>query len=122
MALWPGSSPHFLQAISDPRWEGELCCDQRLGSLINVADYEWEYLNADCRFSYMGDGYTDLERAQGDNTWYLDVSVLSSFTITLLISMVRRPMHMVLSGVLVSSAASSILSLCICDLPYSFVP
>lgn len=61
-ALWPVSSPHFLQAISDPRWE----------------DYEWEYQDAACRYSYMGDGYTDLERTQGNNSWYLNATVIGA--------------------------------------------
>lgn len=26
----------------------------------------------------MGDGYTDLERTEGDNTWYLDVGILAA--------------------------------------------
>ncbi|KAL6228666.1 hypothetical protein BDW75DRAFT_250991 [Aspergillus navahoensis] len=51
---WPGSSLHYLEIMSVPRWE----------------DYEINYLKRN-RFAYFGDGRTKREREGGDLAYYL---------------------------------------------------
>ena len=55
-ALWPGSVLHFIRTLQEPRWQ----------------DYEYEYLNTECMFGYLGDGWTDAEKNGGDVAYYLD--------------------------------------------------
>ena len=53
---WPGSSLHFLELMSVPRWE----------------DWEYEYLNTGNRFEYLGKGKTEREEGDGtDLAWYV---------------------------------------------------
>lgn len=47
-ALWPGSSLHYLQVLSEDRWE----------------DYDWEYESE--RYTYWGSGVSWVEDPQGD--------------------------------------------------------
>ncbi|KAJ9646718.1 hypothetical protein H2204_000410 [Knufia peltigerae] len=51
---WPGSSIHFIEAMSRPRWE----------------DYDYEYIK-DNRFNYFGRGMTIRESKHGDLAYYL---------------------------------------------------
>lgn len=51
---WPGSSLHFMEVMSEPRWE----------------DYNFEYLKGN-RFSYFGHGKTHREMIGGDLSFYL---------------------------------------------------
>jgi hypothetical protein len=51
---WPGSSLHFLQMMSEPRWE----------------DWNIKYLTPN-RFQYMGNGKTEIEETGGDLSWYI---------------------------------------------------
>jgi len=55
-ALWPGSVLHLLRTLQEPRWQ----------------DYDYEYLNKDCMFGYLGNGWTDVELKGGDTAYYLD--------------------------------------------------
>jgi hypothetical protein len=70
-ALWPGSVPHFLQAIANPRWEGTCCRGAVRGLMLACLDYEWEPM--DNPFSYLGNGFTMLEMRGDDTSWYLEV-------------------------------------------------
>lgn len=55
---WPGSSLHFLEFMSEPRWE----------------DWEIEYKTGN-RFQYLGRGKTQRETVDGaDLAWYLTES------------------------------------------------
>jgi hypothetical protein len=51
---WPGSSLHFFEAINHPRYE----------------DFEIEYWSRN-RFSYFGNGQTELELTGGDLAYYI---------------------------------------------------
>lgn len=51
---WPGSSLHYLETLSTPRWE----------------DYDIKYVERN-RFAYLGNGSTKRERDGGDLSYYL---------------------------------------------------
>jgi hypothetical protein len=52
---WPGSSLHYLEVMSSPRWE----------------DFDIEYLSAN-RFSFLGNGRAKIEEEEGaDLAYYL---------------------------------------------------
>jgi cation diffusion facilitator CzcD-associated flavoprotein CzcO len=55
-ALWPGSVLHLMKTLERPRWQ----------------DYEYEYLNNEAMFGYLGDGWAEVERHGGDTAYYLD--------------------------------------------------
>ena len=55
-ALWPGSVLHLIRTLQEPRWE----------------HYVYEYLNAECMFGYLGDGWTESEKNGGDVAYYLN--------------------------------------------------
>ncbi|KAH7082312.1 hypothetical protein FB567DRAFT_562120 [Paraphoma chrysanthemicola] len=59
---WPGSSLHYLEALSVPRWE----------------DYDIKYLRKN-RFAYFGDGRTRREREGRDLAHYLKEPEASGF-------------------------------------------
>ncbi|KAH0592931.1 hypothetical protein MHUMG1_09384 [Metarhizium humberi] len=54
-ALWPGSSLHAMQVFAHPRWE----------------DFEYRYGKGDVN-SWIGDGWTQQEKARAVNVDYLD--------------------------------------------------
>lgn len=51
---YPGSVPHFLELMSEPRWE----------------DFAIKY-SAENRFQYLGNGRTFREISGGDLSWYV---------------------------------------------------
>ena len=51
---WCGSAPHFIELMSQPRWE----------------DYKIEYKSTN-RFQYLGRGQTEREKLGGDLAWYV---------------------------------------------------
>lgn len=54
-ALWPGSTLHYLEALSEPRWE----------------DWTWERGSSN-RFEYLGNGLSSTEaRPGGDASYYI---------------------------------------------------
>ncbi|TLD31411.1 hypothetical protein PspLS_01743 [Pyricularia sp. CBS 133598] len=55
LALWPGSTLHYLEAMRDPRWE------------------DWSFKAADGgnRFSYLGNGHSVAETVTGDLSYYI---------------------------------------------------
>ena len=55
-ALWPGSVLHLIRTLHEPRWQ----------------DYDYEYLNTESMFGYLGDGWTEAEKNGGDVAYYLD--------------------------------------------------
>ncbi|EMT71967.1 Putative sterigmatocystin biosynthesis monooxygenase stcW [Fusarium odoratissimum] len=55
VAVWPGSSIHFMEMIANPRWE----------------DFEIKYINSN-PFSFMGNGISQREAKGEDLTFYLD--------------------------------------------------
>lgn len=55
-ALWPGSGLHYVDALSQPRWE----------------DYEYTYVDSN-PFSYLGDGFTHIEHTGEDRTWDIGI-------------------------------------------------
>lgn len=56
---WPGSSLHFLELMSSPRWE----------------DWEFKYRDTGNRFAYLGRGKTEREETEGtDLAWYISQS------------------------------------------------
>ncbi|CAG8886462.1 unnamed protein product [Penicillium egyptiacum] len=55
VALWPGSAPHALKALSQPQWE----------------DFEYEYSDGN-ETGWLGDGWTQAERTGDFHAWYLD--------------------------------------------------
>jgi cation diffusion facilitator CzcD-associated flavoprotein CzcO len=57
VALWPGSVLHLIRTLQHPRWQ----------------DYDYEYLNEENIFGYLGDGWTEIEKSEdGDRAYYLD--------------------------------------------------
>jgi len=54
-AVWPGSSLHYMKVIQNPRWE----------------DFNYEYLDHNCRFSYFGNWMTYTEVSGAERAWYL---------------------------------------------------
>lgn len=52
---WPGSISHAIAALRDPRWE----------------DFNYEYLDPDDQFAYLGNGKTWIDDNPGDKTFYL---------------------------------------------------
>ena len=44
-ALWGGSGLHFIEALAEPRWE----------------DYDYEYVDPACQYSYFGNGFVEVE-------------------------------------------------------------
>ncbi|KAG4281911.1 hypothetical protein FPRO06_10815 [Fusarium proliferatum] len=55
VAVWPGSSIHFMEMIASPRWE----------------DFDIKYINSN-PFSFMGNGISQREAKGEDLTYYLD--------------------------------------------------
>ncbi|KAG5742906.1 hypothetical protein H9Q70_014375 [Fusarium xylarioides] len=55
VAVWPGSSIHFMEMIENPRWE----------------DFDIKYINSN-PFSFMGNGISQREAKGEDLTYYLD--------------------------------------------------
>ncbi|KAJ4262903.1 hypothetical protein NW762_006516 [Fusarium torreyae] len=55
VAVWPGSSIHFMEMIANPRWE----------------DFNIDYINAN-PFMFMGNGISQHEAKAEDLTFYLD--------------------------------------------------
>ncbi|KAF9876803.1 hypothetical protein CkaCkLH20_05649 [Colletotrichum karsti] len=55
VAVWPGSSIHFMEMIESPRWE----------------DFNIEYIHSN-PFSFMGNGISQREAQGQDLTFYLD--------------------------------------------------
>ncbi|VUC29175.1 unnamed protein product, partial [Clonostachys rosea] len=51
---WPGSGPHFLESLAQPRWE----------------DFDFKYLTGN-RFQYLGNGQTLRELTGGDLSWFV---------------------------------------------------
>jgi len=54
-SVYPGSSLAYLEAIEDPRWE----------------DYNYEYLDRNSRYSFLGNGTTFTEASGNERAWYL---------------------------------------------------
>ena len=52
-ALWAGSAVHYVETLERPRFE----------------DYDWESLNN--RWSFLGNGFSARESAEGDLSWYI---------------------------------------------------
>lgn len=56
VALWPGSTLHYLEAIKTPRYE----------------EWEWEYQRGANRWAFLGNGHSTAEkRPGGDLGWYI---------------------------------------------------
>ncbi|KAJ3543305.1 hypothetical protein NM208_g3643 [Fusarium decemcellulare] len=55
IAVWPGSSIHFMEMIENPRWE----------------DFDIDYLHSN-PFTFMGNGISQRETTGQDLTFYLD--------------------------------------------------
>lgn len=56
VALWPGSTLHYLELMKIPRYE----------------DWEWEYEEGVNRWSFLGNGHSSAEkRPGGDLSWYI---------------------------------------------------
>lgn len=60
IGLWPGSTLHALEALRSPRWE----------------DYEYVHLDEDDPehniLGWLGNGWTDIQRENGDLSWYIE--------------------------------------------------
>lgn len=54
LALWPGSTLHYLEALKSPRWE----------------DWHFKYQPGRNRFHYFGNGHSCAEQ-DGDLSWYI---------------------------------------------------
>ena len=56
VALWPGSTLHYLEAVQTPRYE----------------DWSWKYQRGASRWAYLGNGHSSAEkRSGGDLAWYI---------------------------------------------------
>ncbi|PGG95902.1 hypothetical protein AJ79_09812 [Helicocarpus griseus UAMH5409] len=56
VALWPGSTLHYLETIKTPRYE----------------EWEWEYQRGCNRWAFLGNGHSTAEkRPGGDVAWYI---------------------------------------------------
>lgn len=55
LALWPGSTLHYLEAMRSPRWE----------------DWKFKYQPGKNRFAYLGNGHSSAERLGGDLSYYI---------------------------------------------------
>jgi hypothetical protein len=56
LALWPGSTLHYLEALKDPRWE------------------DWDFTHSEQtgnRFTYLGNGHSSAEALGGDLSYYI---------------------------------------------------
>ncbi|KAK1226783.1 hypothetical protein PQX77_010220 [Marasmius sp. AFHP31] len=58
VAMWPGSTLHFLRSLEHPRWE----------------DYNYKSLDdrPANRFYWLGEGQAEADKAKKDRAWYLD--------------------------------------------------
>lgn len=54
-AIWPGSVPHYLELLENPRFE----------------DYSWEYQDRENRWSFLGNGLSQREALGADLAWYI---------------------------------------------------
>ncbi|KIW77161.1 hypothetical protein Z517_09607 [Fonsecaea pedrosoi CBS 271.37] len=54
-AVWPGSVPHYIETMERPRFE----------------DYDWNYLTASNRWSFLGNGFSQREALGADLGWYI---------------------------------------------------
>ena len=56
VALWPGSTLHYLEAIKEPRYE----------------DWTWNYQRGENPWAFLGNGHSTAEkRPGGDLAWYI---------------------------------------------------
>jgi cyclohexanone monooxygenase len=55
LALWPGSTPHYLEALREPRWE----------------DWVFTRPSGSNRFEYLGNGHSTAEATGGDLAYYI---------------------------------------------------
>ncbi|EFX00491.1 flavin-binding monooxygenase [Grosmannia clavigera kw1407] len=55
LALWPGSTLHYLEAIHEPRWE----------------DWEFKQAAGGNRFGFLGNGHSTAEAFGGDLSYYI---------------------------------------------------
>jgi len=55
LALWPGSTLHYLEAVKSPRWE----------------DWSFKYQPGSNRFAYLGNGHSSAESSGGDLSYYI---------------------------------------------------
>ncbi|KAJ5949897.1 flavin-binding monooxygenase [Penicillium verhagenii] len=56
LALWPGSTLHYLEALKEPRWE------------------DWKFTRSEQsknRFTYLGNGHSSVEALGGDLSYYI---------------------------------------------------
>lgn len=55
LALWPGSTLHYLEALQEPRWE----------------DWEFRHGAGENRFAFLGNGHSTAEALGGDLSYYI---------------------------------------------------
>ncbi|KAF4447581.1 phenylacetone monooxygenase [Fusarium austroafricanum] len=55
LALWPGSTLHYLEALREPRWE----------------DWKFDYTPGRNKFAYLGNGHSTVEALGGDLSYYI---------------------------------------------------
>ncbi|KAM0747815.1 putative flavin-binding monooxygenase [Meredithblackwellia eburnea MCA 4105] len=56
-ALWPGTGLHYIDSLSEPRWE----------------DFDYTYADSTNPYSFLGDGFTHIEHTGEDRTWDLGI-------------------------------------------------
>jgi cyclohexanone monooxygenase len=55
LALWPGSTVHYLETLKSPRWE----------------DWNYTYPANRNKYTYLGNGHSTVEAHNGDLSYYI---------------------------------------------------